>query len=121
MQIIRMEKVLIKKILNKVCQTILIINNDFDNLLICYQLDRLIKPIDLSTTATDTSSPTNEQTPPSSSSSVLPTAATLNFFHMKNIIELTVESARLREKQLENEIGKNEDLNYFVYLFLFYS
>jgi hypothetical protein len=119
---IRMEKLLIKKILNKVSQTTLIINNDFDNLLICYQLDRLIKPIDLSTTATDTSSPTNEQTPPSSSSSsVLPTAATLNFFHMKNIIELTVESARLREKQLENEIGKKEDLYYFVHLFLFYS
>jgi len=97
----------------------LIINNDFDNLLICYQLDRLIKPIDLSTTATDTSSPTNEQTPPSSS--VLPTAATLNFFHIKNMIELTVESARLREKQLENEIGKNEDLYYFVHLFSFYS
>ncbi|UJR33766.1 hypothetical protein I4U23_021193 [Adineta vaga] len=74
------------------------------------QRDRLIKPIDLSSTSTDISSPTNEQTPPpppipiSSTSSNLPTAATLNFFHMKNIIELTVESARLREKQLENEI-----------------
>ncbi|CAF0731045.1 unnamed protein product [Rotaria sordida] len=73
------------------------------------QRDRLIKPIDLSTTATDTSSPTtNEQTSSSlssSSSSTLPTAAAaLNFFHIKNMIELTVESARLREKQLENEI-----------------
>ncbi len=86
----------------------------FDNLLICYQLDRLIKPIDLSITATDTSSPTNEQTPTaSSSSSGLPTAAAaLNFFHIKNMIELTVESARLREKQLENEIGKDENLDF---------
>jgi len=86
-----------------------------------YQLDRLIKPIDLSVTATDTSSPTNEQTPSassSSSSSVLPTAAAaLNFFHMKNIIEL-VESARLREKQLENEIGIND--NFDVYLILLF-
>ncbi len=31
----------------------------------------------------------------------------MNFFHIKNMIELTVENARLREKQLENEIGKN--------------
>ncbi|CAF2330303.1 unnamed protein product [Rotaria sp. Silwood2] len=70
------------------------------------QRDRLIKPIDLSITATDTSSPTNEQTSSlsSSSSTTLPTAAALNFFHIKNMIELTVESARLREKQLENEI-----------------
>jgi hypothetical protein len=87
---------------------------------LCYQLDRLIKPIDLSTTATDTSSPTNEQTPPSSSSSssssVLPTAAAaLNFFHIKNMMELTVESARLREKQFENEIGKNRE--YMIYIF----
>ncbi|CAF1486066.1 unnamed protein product [Adineta ricciae] len=76
------------------------------------QRDRLIKPIDLSSTSTDISSPTNDQTPPpppilsapSSSSSALPTAASLNYFHIKNMIELTVESARLREKQLENEI-----------------
>jgi len=97
-------------------------NDNFDNLLICYQLDRLIKPIDLSITATDTSSPTNEYTPSSSSSSssVLPTAAAaLNFFHIKNMIELTVESARLREKQLENEIGKNEDLDYLFRFCLF--
>jgi hypothetical protein len=90
----------------------------FDNLLICYQLDRLIKPIDLSITATDTSSPTNEYTPSSSSSSssVLPTAAAaLNFFHIKNMIELTVESARLREKQLENEIGKDENLDFLQF------
>lgn len=97
--------------------------NHSDNLHNGYRLDRLIKPIDLSTTGTDTSSPTNEQAPSISSSSsssasssasasasastsVLPnTAAALNFFHMKNMIELTVESARLREKQLENEIG----------------
>lgn len=86
---------------------------------ICYQLDRLIKPIDLSVTATDTSSPTNEQTPSTtssssaSSSSVLPTAAAaLNFFHIKNMIELTVESARLREKQLENEIGRKQKKNF---------
>jgi len=83
----------------------------FDNLLICYQLDRLIKPIDLSITATDTSSPTNEQQqPPSTSSSSMPTAAALNFFHIKNMIELTVESARLREKQLENEIGRKKQI-----------
>jgi len=76
-----------------------------------YQLERLIKPIDLSITTTDTSSPTNDQPPSSSSSStssVLPptAAAALNFFHIKNMIELTVESARLREKQLETEIGR---------------
>jgi len=47
-------------------------------------------------------------------SSILPTqqttaaaAPSMNFFHIKNMIELTVENARLREKQLENEIGKN--------------
>jgi hypothetical protein len=89
----------------------------FDNLLICYQLDRLIKPIDLSVTATDTSSPTNEHI---SSSSVLPTAAALNFFHIKNMIDLTVESARLREKQLENEIGKDNDIYMYYLIFSFY-
>ena len=36
------------------------------------------------------------------------------------MIELTVESARLREKQLENEIGKNENNNYFNF-YIFYS
>jgi hypothetical protein len=48
-------------------------------------------------------------------SSILPTQQTtaaasssMNFFHIKNMIELTVENARLREKQLENEIGKNK-------------
>jgi hypothetical protein len=42
-------------------------------------------------------------------SSILPTqrTAALNFLHIKNFIELTVENARLRHKQLENEIGKN--------------
>jgi predicted membrane GTPase involved in stress response len=91
----------------------------FDNLHICYQLDRLIKPIDLSITATDTSSPTNEQQqqPPPTSSSSMPTAAALNFFHIKNMIELTVESARLREKQLENEIGRKKQIKI---LFFFY-
>ena len=106
-----------------------IINNDFDNLLIRYQLDRLIKPIDLSITTTDISSPTNGQTPSlslSSSSSAaattttaaaLPTAAALNFFHVKNMIELTVESARLREKQLENEIGIYDKVKSFSSVF----
>ena len=64
-----------------------------------YQLERLIKPIDLSITTTDTSSPTSSVLPPTA-------AAALNFFHIKNMIELTVESARLREKQLETEIGR---------------
>lgn len=80
-----------------------IINNDSDNLLIFYQLDRLIKPIDLSITATDTSSPTNEQTS-SLSSSGLPTAAALNYSQIKHMFELTFESARVHEK-LQNEIG----------------
>jgi hypothetical protein len=47
----------------------------------------------------------------------MPTAAALNFFHIKNMIELTVESARLREKQLENEIGSKRRLNLFLFLF----
>ena len=98
--------------------------NDLDNLNFSYPLDRCIKPIDLSTTATDTSSPTNEQTASTSSSSsssttssnsipnVLPTAAAaLNFFHIKNMIELTVESARCREKQLENEISSSHSFS----------
>ncbi len=58
--------------------------------------DRLTKSIDQSMM-------TIEQT-----SSILPRTTSMDFFHMKNMIELTVANTRLREKQLENEIGKKK-------------
>src|SRR5215510_5137283 len=67
--------------------------NDID--IILSLSDRLTKPIDLSMMTT-------EQT-----SSILPTTISMDFFHIKNMMELTVANTRLREKQLENEIGKN--------------
>jgi hypothetical protein len=57
--------------------------------------DRLTKPIDLTTI---------EQT-----SSIFPTTTSMNFFPMKNMIELTVANNRLREKQLENQISIKRD------------
>jgi hypothetical protein len=36
------------------------------------------------------------------------------------MIDLTVESARLREKQLENEIGKDNDIYMYYLIFSFY-
>jgi hypothetical protein len=65
--------------------------------------DRLTKPIDLPMT-------TIEQT-----SSILPTTTSMDFFHMKNMMELTVANTRLREKQLENEIGRRKDFFFFEY------
>ncbi|CAF1204156.1 unnamed protein product [Adineta steineri] len=65
--------------------------------------DRLTKPIDLSMTTIDqASSILSAPTPPPQPSTTA--AASVNFFHIKNMIELTIENARLREKQLETEI-----------------
>jgi hypothetical protein len=71
--------------------------------------DRLTKPIDLSMT-------TIEQT-----SSIFPTTTSMNFFPIKNMIELTVANTRLREKQLENEISKLKTRDFFeIVKHLFY-
>lgn len=92
--------------------TLFFINNEIDNLLYTHLSDRLTKPIDLSMMAVEQtpSSPSLSSISLSSISSIQhsPATAPVNFLQIKNMIELTVENARLREKQLENEIGKEK-------------
>ena len=64
-----------------------------------HRLDSTKRPSDLSMA-------TLEQTSSPSSVPIQPTAKALfSFVHTKNMIESTVESARIRHKHLENEIG----------------
>lgn len=67
--------------------------------------------LDSAKRSSNSSMTTVEQTSFSSSVAIPPTAKALfNFVHTKNVIESTVESARLRHKHLENEIGRRMDM-----------
>jgi hypothetical protein len=61
--------------------------------------DHLTKSIDQSITTTI------EQT-----SSILSRTTSIDFFYIKNMIELSIANSHLREKQLENVIGKKKRL-----------
>jgi len=69
--------------------------------------DHLTKSIDQSIT-------TIEQT-----SSILSRITSMDFFYIKNMIELSIANSHLREKQLENVIGKKKRLILNIELFDF--
>jgi hypothetical protein len=70
--------------------------------------DHLTKSIDQSIT-------TIEQT-----SSILSRITSMDFFYIKNMIELSIANSHLREKQLENVIGKKKRLILNIELFDFF-